>query len=284
MRGRVFAATRSFFGGRGYVEVETPLRVATPALEDHIDAEPSGDAWLRTSPELHMKRLVCAGMERIYQIGACFRRGERGSRHCPEYTMLEWYRTGADCEELIGETSALLRAIAAAEGRTEFGGIDLTAEPAVFDVREVFWLWAGWDPWEAFDAERFDLDLVGHIEPMLAEQQVPVILRGFPPERAALSRIVEGTAQRWELYLGGMELANAYTELADPVEQRARFVACAEARRARGQEVYPLDEPFLSALSAGMPPCAGIALGMDRLLMWLVGARDIAEVRAFVDG
>jgi len=284
LRSRVFAAVRGFFLERGYLEVETPVRVPAPALEEHIDAEPAGDHWLRTSPELHMKRLVCAGYERIFQIGPCFRQGERGLRHRPEYTMLEWYRAHADAGDLARETHELLAHICCCLGRREFSGIDLAAPPVFFTVRDAFWLWAGWDPTAEFDAGRFDLDLVEKVEPRLADPPVPVIFTDFPKERAALARLRPGyppVAARWELYLAGMEIANAYHELTDPAEQRARFEACAAARAARGQDVYPLDEDFLAALARGMTDCAGIALGLDRLLMILAETEDISLVRAF---
>lgn len=287
LRARILKTMRAFFDARAYMEVETPVRVVTPAMEEHIDAEASGDHWLRTSPELHMKRMVCAGFERIYQIGPCFRRGERGARHRPEYTMLEWYRAGAAYSDLETETHALLRAVCKTVGRTEFMGVDLSAAPVRFTVRDAFWLWAGWDPVEAFDEDRFDMDLVENVEPRLAEFPVPVILTDFPADRAALARLrlEEGkenaVAERWELYLAGMEIANAYSELTDGAEQRARFEACGRARAARGQETYPLDEAFLAALDKGMPPCAGIALGVDRLMMILAETRTIGDVRSF---
>ncbi|MCC5844822.1 MAG: EF-P lysine aminoacylase GenX [Verrucomicrobia bacterium] len=287
LRARILKTMRAFFDARGYMEVETPVRVETPAMEEHIDAEASGDHWLRTSPELHMKRMVCAGYERIYQIGPCFRRGESGARHRPEYTMLEWYRAGATYRDLEIETHELLRAVCETAGQTEFMGVDLSAEPVRYTVRDAFWLWAGWDPVEAFDEDRFDLDLVEKVEPRLAEFPVPVILTDFPAARAALARLKEGAegaapvAERWELYLAGMELANAYTELTDAAEQRARFEACGRARAERGQEVYPLDEEFLTALEKGMPACAGIALGVDRLMMILAETGSIMDVRSF---
>jgi lysyl-tRNA synthetase class 2 len=287
LRARVMRGTRDFFMDRGYLEVETPLRVRVPAMEDHIDAEPSGGCWLRTSPELHMKRMLCAGYERIFQIGACFRRGERGERHLPEYTMLEWYWAGAESEDLIPETLALLKAVAGVAGKTIFDGVDLAAEPQVITVQEAFEAWAGWDPVAGFDADRFDVDLVEKVEPVIALEKGPVILKDFPAARAALSRLRTEDARvadRWELYLGGVELANAYTELTDAEEQRKRFLGCAEGRNERGQDLYPLDEAFLGALQNGMPACAGIALGMDRLLMRLLGTSDIRDVVAFTDG
>ncbi len=284
LRGRVFAAIRAFFAAEGSLEVQTPVRVSTPALEDHIDAEASGDHWLRTSPELHMKRMLCAGYGKIFQIGPCFRQDERGPRHQPEYTMLEWYTAGATCEDLIGETHRLLRAVCDELGEHVFGGVDLAAPPEVITVADAFWLHAGWDPTQEFDADRFDLDLVDKVEPVLASYDVPVILRDFPAARAALARLRPenpSVAARWEMYLGGIELANAYTELTDAAEQRRRFEDCAEGRAARGQAVYPIDEDFLRALAHGLPDCAGIALGMDRLLMRMTGASEIREVMAF---
>lgn len=284
LRGRILSATRSFFGERGYLEVETPVRVKTPALEDHIDAEPAGGQWLRTSPELHMKRMVCAGYEKIYQIGPCFRRGERGSRHLPEYTMLEWYRTGIDATDLIEETHGLLATVAAEAGGGVFGGVNFSEPPRVLTLSEAFREWAGWDPAEAFDADRFDVDLVEKVEPRLAEISVPVVLKDFPAARSALARLRPENprlADRWELYLGGVETANAYTELTDADEQRRRFETCSIGRKERGQEAYPLDEAFLGALEEGMPVCAGIALGVDRLVMRLGGAERIDEVVAF---
>lgn len=284
LRSRVFSVIRTYFLTRAYVEVHTPVRVRVPALEDHIDAEASGRYWLRTSPELHMKRMVCAGYERIFQVGPCFRQGERGKRHLPEYTMLEWYCAGVGHEALIEETHGLLRAVCDALGQREFGGVDLSAPPVVHTVRDAFWLWAGWDPVAAFDEVRFDEDLVEKVEPVLAESPVPVVLVDFPAARAALARLDPRNprvAQRWELYLGGVELANAYCELTDADEQRTRFEACARGRGERGQAVYPLDEPFLQAMGAGMPHCAGIALGVDRLMMRLLGTDDIADVVAF---
>lgn len=287
LRANVMAAVRAFFRERSYFEVETPIRVRTPAMEDHIDAEPSGSHWLRTSPELHMKRMVCAGYEKIFQIGPCFREGERGEKHLPEYTMLEWYCSGADYMDLVSQTQGLLAAVAEAAAGTEFGGVDLTAEPLIISVEEAFQKWAGWNPVTAFDTDRFDIDLVEKVEPELAKSKVPVIFKDFPAERAALARVNKENpliAERWEMYVGGVEIANAYSELTHAEEQRQRFETCAESRRQRGQTVYPLDEAFLTDMEKGMPACAGIALGMDRLIMQISGMNSIAEVVAFSDG
>lgn len=263
---------RHFFAQRDFMEVETPVRLPCPALETHIDAEPSGDWFLRTSPELHMKRLLAAGYERIYQIGPCFRKGERGDRHHPEYTMLEWYRTGTDYLGILDDTKALL----AAAG--------LPARPwEVIPVSEAFRRWAGWDPGLAYDPVRFDLDLVEKVEPALPRDRA-VVLMDYPAAAAALSRRkvdAPHLAERWELYLSGVEIANAYSELTDAAEQRARFEQAARDRRALGKPVYPLDEAFMAALEAGLPPCGGIALGVDRLAMVLAGADSLDAVIAF---
>lgn len=290
MRADVLDAVRTFFRTRGYLEVETPVRVATPALEQHIDAEPSGQAWLRTSPELHMKRLLAGGLERIFQIGPCFRRGERGALHHPEYSMLEWYRTETDAEGIREETRDLLAFVAGRvlpEPVIVRHGAELRFDQPweVLSVRDLFREQVGWDPHTAFDGERFDLDLVDCIEPRLP-RRVPVALTGYPAERAGLARIRPGhppVAERWELYLAGIEIANAYTELTDADEQERRFREWAEDRRAGGREVYPLDEPFLDALRRGLPACGGIALGIDRLVMLLTGADSLDAILPFRD-
>ncbi len=287
LRARMLRAIRAFFDLRGYVEVETPVRLRAPALELHIDAEPSGDRFLRTSPELHMKRLLAEGFDRIYQIGPCFRRGERGPLHHPEYTMLEWYRAATDYRGILEETRDLVLAVTRAaaggssvvrNGRT----LDVAGPWSVTTVSDAFRRWAGWDPAARFDADRFDMDLVEKVEPSLP-RDVPVVLIDYPAAAAALSRLKADdprVAERWELYLDGVEIANAYSELTDPALQRARFDECARRRRALGKPVYPLDEEFLEALGR-MPPAGGIALGVDRLAMVLAGAPTIGEVTAF---
>lgn len=289
IRSALLHAIRGFFHDRGFTEVETPVRLRNPALELHIDAEPSGDHWLRTSPELHMKRLLAAGMERIFQMGPCFRRGERGDRHHPEYTMLEWYRANADCLSILADTEALVLRVAAGLGRGTrilYQGRSITLAPPWqrIPVRDAFVRWAGWDPVVAWDAERFDLDLVEKVEPALP-RDVPVVLTEYPAPAAALAcrkPTDPAVAERWELYIGGMEIANAYTELTDAVEQRARFEQCASDRCALGKVVYPIDEAFLAALSH-MPPSGGIALGVDRLAMLFADAASLDDVIAFRD-
>lgn len=264
---------RTFFYDRGFVEVETPLRVKTPCMELHIDAEPSGDHYLRTSPEIYHKRLLAQGYDKIFEVGKCFRSGERGPLHHPEYTMLEWYRSNADYMDILADTRALIAAVWP-ECSTEW--VELSVSKAFRD-------YAGWDPAGQYDEDRFDVDLVEKVEPALADFGVPVVLRDYPVEAAALSRRNEKNpllADRWELYISGVEIANAYTELTDAVEQRARFKECAKQRAALGKEVYSLDEHFLSALE-DMPPSGGVALGVDRLLMLVCNTDSLDAVLPF---
>lgn len=286
LRATVTAALRRFFLDAGFLDVETPIRLPTPALELHIDAEPSGRGFLRTSPELHMKRLLAAGYERLFQIGPCFRKDERGAIHHPEYTMLEWYRTGTDYLGILDDTQALLsRVCAAASACAAYaaGPIDFAAPWPRLSVREAFEKWAGWDPVELHDEERFERDLVGKVEPGLPLGR-PVILMDYPAYAGALARPKPGdnrVAERWELYINGVEIANAFSELIDPAEQRRRFETWARERNAAGRVVYPLDEAFLGAMELGIPPAGGIALGVDRLVMVLAGATSLDRVIAF---
>jgi lysyl-tRNA synthetase class 2 len=300
LRSRALRAIREWFWSAGFAEVETPVRVAAPAPEVHIDALPAGDAWLRTSPELEMKRLLAAGAGRIFQIGPCFRAGERGRRHNPEFTLLEWYRSPGDADAVLRDCEELLRHVVRQAGRGTLARngrtIDLSAPWPRLAVRQAFRDFAGWDPVAAYDADRFDLDLVNKVEPSLPADR-PCVLTGYPAAAAALARLKpdgeteerkgverDPIADRWELYIGGLELANAYGELTDAAEQRRRFAAWREQRRRAGRPDYPPAEAFLAALEAGMPPCGGIALGVDRLVMLLAGAETIAGVRPFCEG
>ena len=290
-RSRTLQAVRGFFTDRGFVEIDTPVRIPAPALELHIDAIPSADQYLRTSPELHMKRLLAAGYERIFQLGPCFRAGERGRLHNPEYTMLEWYRSPGDYLSVLDDAEGLVPGVARellGDSRVRFGGrsIDLARPWPRMAVRDAFVQHAGWDPVAAFDADRFDFDLVGKVEPCLPLDR-PVVLMDYPIEAGALARPKPGqptVAERWELYIGGVEIANAFSELTDASEQRRRFEQCAAERRAMGRAVYPMDEAFLAALERSMPASGGVALGIDRLVMILAGCESLDDVIAFRDG
>jgi lysyl-tRNA synthetase class 2 len=287
IRAKVLRAIREFFFRHDFMEVETPVRLRAPALETHIDAERSGDFFLRTSPELHMKRLLAEGFKKIWQMGPCFRQGERGRLHHPEYTMLEWYRADADYIDILADTKSLIAFVAhevcGTTGLTYDGQkIELLPQWQVFTVSEAFIQFARWDPVKNWDEDRFNLDLVERVEPQLP-RDVPVILKDYPAAAAALARRKSdnpAVAERWELYLGGIEIANAYSELTDVSEQRARFVESAKCREALGKEIYPFDEKFLCVLEI-MPPSGGIALGIDRLVMLLANVYSIGVVQAF---
>ena len=292
LRARVVAAMRRFFDGRGFVEVETPVRIAAPAPEPHIDcpavvARPAVGAlaraeFLRASPELQMKKLLAAGMGRIYQMGPCFREGEKGRRHSPEFTMLEWYRAHADYNDVMADAEALVAELFAAFPERLPSRLTSAASAPFrrIAVRDAYIELAGWDPFAEWDSDRFDFDMAAKIEPGLPRE--PLFLMDYPPAAASLSRIGDTPprhAERWELYVDRVELANAFSELVDAAEQRRRFLAAREERRALGEADYPIDEDFLSSLSS-MPPSGGVALGVDRLVMLLAGADSIAAVRA----
>ncbi len=272
-RAQVLRSIRAFLDGQGFTEVETPVRIPAPANEAFLEAPESGECWLRTSPELHMKRLLAHGAGKIYQMGACFRSHERGRRHNPEFTMLEWYRPHEGIGALYTDVAALVSAVLGRE-----------LEPQVFKVAELYREVAGWDPLTDWNEDRFDEDMALKIEPSLPQEGL-VYLVDYPAPAAALARLNPEdprVAERFEAYLNGMEIANGYGELTDAAEQRSRFVATCELRRKYGLPVYPLDEAFLADLPQ-MPPTAGIALGVDRLTMVACGAAEIAQVRPFCE-
>jgi lysyl-tRNA synthetase class 2 len=274
-RARMVQAIRRHFDDNGFVEVQTPVRIETPALEDYIDAIGADGKWLRTSPELHMKRLVARGMDRIYQIGPCFRADEHGLKHRTEFTMLEWYEGGASYRELIPFTQTLVRRAAEAiEEPVPSCWREMTVDAA---FRE----YAQKSATDACSEGRFDQLLVDQVEPSLGEGAV--FLMDYPVELGALARISPSNpdvAERWELYVRGLEIANTFSELTDVDEQRRRFEAAATLRLKDGRTAYPIDEEFMKEL-ANMPPTAGSALGVDRLFMALTGLDDIGSTLAF---
>lgn len=263
--------------------MDTPLRIPAPAPESHIDAIPSGRWFLHTSPELCMKRMLAAGYERIFQICRCWRDGERGIRHLPEFTMLEWYRIDADYRDLMSECEALIRSVT--HGRSiHYHGMNIEiSEPwERLSVSEAFIRYSGMTMTEALEADLFDEIMVRDIEPRLGFGK-PTFIYDYPAERGALARISKdnpAVAERFELYIGGLELANAFSELTDAQEQRARFVQESAFRESMNRTTYPLPEKFLDELS-DMPPSAGIALGVDRLVMVLLDLSRIDDVVAF---
>lgn len=281
-RAVIFRTVREFFDGRGFVEVQTPVRIVAPAPEEHIDCpavvgSDGRTTYLRASPELQMKKLLAAGMDRIYQIGPCFREGESGSRHRPEFTMLEWYRRGSGYNVIAGDMEGLVRSAAVALGVGE----RFSRPFRRISVREAYIDFAGWDPWEEFDRDRFDLDMATRVEPAIADVGGGVFLFDYPPQVASLARVTArdgiSSAERWEFYWDGMELANCFTELCDTEEQTARFESARAARERLGEADYPVDREFLECLPH-IESAAGVAVGMDRLVMSLTDARTIDEV------
>jgi lysyl-tRNA synthetase class 2 len=282
-RARILQSIRAFFVGRDYLEVETPQRIPGNAPESYIDAVPSGDWFLHTSPELCMKRLLAAGYPRLFQLCRCWRQGERGDRHLPEFSMLEWYRSHSDYHALMAECEALLRhLLPSGELRWQGQTLDLSPPWERLSVSEAFARYASIPLRQALDSGRFDQCLALEIEPHLG-RSTPTFLIEYPAELAALARHKPDdptVAERFELYLCGIELANAFSELTDAAEQRRRFAAEEARRRAAGKPPYPSPEHFLAELPA-MPPAAGIALGLDRLVMLLTDKVRIDEVIAF---
>jgi elongation factor P--(R)-beta-lysine ligase len=286
-RARVFTLTRRFFRERGFLEVATPVRVPAVAPEPYIRPIESQDWYLITSPELHMKRLLAAGYPKIFQITPCFRQGERGRLHNPEFTILEWYRARAGYLEVIRDTEELLIFLAGELGLGttivyQYQTINLRPPWQQVSVSEAFQRFAGWDPVANFNQRRFDEDTCFKVLSSLPADR-PVVLLDYPKETASLARLKPGQteiAERAEVFLGGLELANAYSELNDSVEQRRRFLADAAHIEKEQERQAPLPESFLEAV-AEMPPAGGIALGMDRLMMLLCDAASIDEVLAF---
>lgn len=280
-RARILQQVRAFFVERGLLEVETPQRIPANAPELHINAVEAGGAVLHTSPELAMKRLLAAGYPDLFQLCRVWRDAERGSRHLPEFTLLEWYRRDADYTALMRDCEALLLHLAPS-GRIGWRGgtIDLTPPWPCLTVSEAFHRYAFCGVDDAMASGRFDEILTTEVEPRLGPG--PLFLIDYPAPLAALSRLKPSDpaiAERVELYLGGLELANGFSELTDPAEQRERFTADEATRRTAGKPPRPLPEPYLAEL-ANLPPCAGIALGIDRLVMLLTDARAIDEVVA----
>ena len=306
LRARLYDLIRRFFAERGVLEVETPVMSAAantdPNIESfrtrfsgHVDAG-ARDRWLRTSSEFAQKRLLAAGVGDCYELGRVFRNGEAGRRHNPEFTMLEWYRLGWDHRRLIDETVALVRLALGIGGSA--------AEVRTITYRDLFVDATGVDPLTANDQElrgalhdvrvgdegldrddRLDLLLTHRIQPAFPAGRITVVY-DYPASQCALARIRPGDpaiAERFELYVGQHELANGYHELTDAAEQRARFERDNARRRARGLIELPLDESLLQALN-GLPDCAGVALGIERLLMAMTGSQDIRDVIAFPFG
>ncbi|MGQ9812939.1 MAG: EF-P lysine aminoacylase EpmA [Dissulfurimicrobium sp.] len=294
LRSKVIAAIRAWLDKEGFIEVQTPLLIDAPAPEPYIETFSIPDAiqgrtlYLIPSPELNLKRLLAEGFKRIYQMGPVFRKNERGERHLSEFTLLEWYRTDADYRDLMADCEAIVQVAARASGfdtkEIVYGETSIDIRPPFLriTVEEAFMKYAGWRPGPNPDQHRFDEDMATKIEPGLPRDR-PVFLMDYPASCAALARLKPdnpSVAERVELYMGGLELSNGFSELTDQFEQEQRFKKDLALRKKLGLEVYPLPRRFISCLK-GLPPCAGMALGIDRLIMLLSNALKIDDVVAF---
>ena len=287
LRAAIIHAVRQFFIENDYLEVETPCRIPSPAPEAHIEAEASGGWFLQTSPELCMKGLLAAGYPRIFQICKCFRKKERGRKHLPEITLLEWYRTGANyfnvmdqCEELIKYVSrnAGFGDAIVYQGET----IDFTHPWPRMPVADAFEKYASLSMASAILSDRFDEVMALEIEPELGRGK-PLFIYDYPASKSALARLKADNStlvERFELYIAGIELCNGFTELTDPIEQRKRFENELDQRIKMGKPPYPMPERFLESLK-DMPQASGNALGLDRLVMLFADTTKIDDVVAF---
>lgn len=264
-RAHIVRAIRHWMDANGYLEVHTPALVTSPAMEEHLEAVAVGDRFLHTSPEFAMKRVLAAGLHRIYQIAPCFRDEEIGVHHAREFTMLEWYRGGAGTTELMDDVEGLIGAAAQALGQ----------DPPSFARRSVRELMSDAGHTEGEDETEWFHRWVDKVEPTLT---APTFVHGYPTWQAALAQIRGDIADRFEVYLGGLELGNAFAEEGDVDTLRERFAHSAQRRRQAGRAPHPVDQALLEA-TPRMPRCAGIAIGIDRLVMALTGACDIAEVQ-----
>ena len=286
-RAKIFQHARNFFTDQGFLEVDTPIR--TPIIAPELNIYPLvSDGWfLSTSPELFMKRMLASDYVKLFQISHCFRRGERGRWHNPEFTMLEWYRTDADYLKMIDDTGNLTLSIAKMlkhdpKIKYQQQEIDLTTPWPRITVKKAFLDYAGWDPTADSDPLRFDTDLVQKVIPNFSKQR-PTVIMDYPAPMASLARLKPGNhhvAERAEVFIGGLEIANAYSELIDPQEQAKRFASeMKQIEQEQGRHmVLPLK--FLESMKY-LPECGGIALGMDRLVMLFCNAASIDEVMPF---
>lgn len=291
-RARIVAAMRQFFAQRGVVEVQTPMITSCSVTEPQIQSVALADGnYLRTSPEYYHKRLLAAGFGDLYEIGPVLREREFGRLHRPEFTLLEWYRLGLGWRDLADETVDLVRYCS--QGLREDWQLRCIAwrqlfldhlgfDPLVADDRLIVAASAGLPP-DCDRLMRLDFLFSSEIQSRFPADQLTVV-HGYPAAQAALARLDPDDprlAERFELFAGTLELANGYHELTDPAEQRQRFEADNQRRRELGQPIMPIDEQLLAALDSGLPDCAGVALGVERLLMSLLGADSIGEVVAF---
>lgn len=304
LRAQLNKRIRTFFEERNVMEVETPILSAAGNTDPNIASfslEFSGRTegapctrWLRTSPEFALKRLLAAGIGDCYEMGRVFRDGEAGGRHNPEFTMLEWYRVGWDHQQLIDEVAALVQSALALVGRTasleriawrDLYRQHLDLDPITANIADLRAALGDIriDPNGLERDDWLDLLLTHRLQPAFVADRM-VAVYDYPASQAALARVHPGdppVAERFELYLGPLEVANGYHELTDAIEQRERFGRDVAKRRQRGVKAPPIDERLLSAMVSGLPACAGVALGIDRLLMAMLRSDRIADVLAF---
>ena len=288
-RAEFFSLIRQFFTQRGFLEVDTPLRQPLYIPESTIEPIPAGGQYLQSSPEICMKRLLAAGEKRIFQICRCFRKGELGRYHLEEFQLLEWYHRGedyrqlmVDCEELIGFLAERLTASRPAGGREVFAGVALHPPWQRLTMAEAFAKYSPVPLDRALAAELFDEVLVEHVEPRLG-QGAPLFLTDYPLQLASLAREKAGepgVAERFELYINGIELVNGFSELTDALEQRRRLTEEIATIASRGTRLAVMPERFLDDLQA-LDSAAGAALGVDRLFMVAMGYSTLDEAVTF---
>ena len=295
LRAALYTDIRDFFAKRGVMEVETPLLSQHTVTDPHIDSFQTQYSnnqqtyFLQTSPEYAMKRLLCAGSGAIFQICKAFRQGEFGAQHNPEFTMLEWYRPGFNHHDLMDEIDQLLQRIL------------ITAPAEKITYQDLFLTHLAIDPFavdlvalkKLITQKEIDIDLttIDHdtalqillthsIEPNLGRKK-PLFLYDFPASQAALAKIHHQRAERFELYIDGCEIANGFHELTNPIEQEKRFINDQQQRKAHQKFIPDIDQRFINALHNGLPDCAGVAVGIDRLLMQLAKTNHIHDVICF---
>lgn len=287
LRAKLINAIRNFFINRGYLEIETPVRIPSPAPESYIDAQPCGDWFLQTSPELCMKRLLAAGYPRIFQLCKCFRQNERGDKHLPEFTMLEWYASSTNYLHMMEECEEMIINVARQTGfyenfQYQGSSLDLTRPWDRLTIEDAFNKYASVSLENALLNDTFDEIMTQEIEPFIGNIK-PMFLYDYPAKRAALAKIKPDDcryAQRFELYMFGLEICNGFSELTDPEEQRGRFENERKNRAEMNKILYPMPEKFLDSLNY-IPESSGNALGVDRLIMLFSNQEKIDDVTAF---
>ena len=278
-------ALREFFYDSDFFEVETGVRIPAPAPEEYIEAVSAEGGFLRTSPELALKRLLADGGERFFELGKAFRSGEYGRKHREEFTILEYYAAHWDYRQLADFTGQLFAAAARAVcGSTvvDFRGSRVDLGRAEFiTVDEAYRKYAGVSAFAADERGDFDELMVTKVEPELGKKALTFLI-DYPAARASLSRLSAAdpkVAERWEVYVSGLELGNAFGELVDANEQKRRFAEAYKFRAGQGMKVYPEPTEFYAALERGIPESSGCAVGVDRLAMVFCNADDIGDVR-----